>query len=93
MNRSLSGFHYEQVLAEDKPLPIPKLQAEEIFITLQGGEIRYVYTPGTEPTALFGHLLYDGMSLRLTSVGQIENFKFIKASERPSVLSITYEKE
>jgi len=90
--KRLSGFHYEQIPAEDKAVGIPKLQAEEVFITLWGGEIRYRYD-GKDPDALTGHLLYDGMSLRLTSIGQIENFKFIRASDRPSVLSITYEKE
>ena len=89
--KSLSGFHYEQLHAEDKPQGIPKLQAEEVFITIQGGMIRYRYD-GAEPTRELGHLCGAG-SLRLTSIGQIEKFKFIRASDTASVLSITYEKE
>ena len=90
--RRLSGFHYEQITAQDKALGIPKLQAEEVFITLQGSPIRYRYD-GTEPDKVTGHLLYDGMSIRLNSIGQIEKFRFIQTEDKPSILSITYEKE
>lgn len=90
--KSLSGFHYEQIAAEDKAKGIPRIQAEEVFITLWGGTVRYRYD-GVEPDKITGHLLYDGMSLRLTSIGQIEHFSFISASDDPSVISITYEKE
>ena len=92
MSKSLSGFHYEQITVQDKALGIPHLQAEEVFITLQGSPARYRYD-GEDPDIVTGHLLYDGMSLRLTSIGQIEKFKFIQTEDSPSILSITYEKE
>lgn len=92
MARSLSGFHYEQIVARDKAQSIPKIQAEEVFLTLQGGPIRYRYD-GKEPDAITGHVLHDAMSLRLTSIGQIEKFSFIAIGDQVSVLSATYEKE
>lgn len=91
-HKSLSGFHYEQVTAHDEVKTLTKLQADEVFITLWGGEIRYRFDSG-DPTALMGHLLYGGDSLRLDNIGKIEKFRFIKASDRPSILSVTYEKE
>lgn len=92
MSKSLSGFHYEQIVARDKAQNIPKMQAEEVFITLQGGPVRYRYD-GKEPDVFTGHILYDGMSLRLTSIGQIEKFSFIGIRDQAGVLSLTYEKE
>lgn len=92
MRRHLSGFYFEQIPATDIPQGLPKKQAEEAYLTLQGGEIRYMYHGG-EPSAIKGHLLYEGQSLRLDCVSQIENFKFVSATDRASVLSITLEKE
>ena len=90
--RSLSGFHFEQIDATDEPQGIPKLQAEQAFITLYGSPVRYRYDGG-EPTSLIGHILSEGMMLRLDSVGQLEKFRFVKMDEKFSQLSITLEKE
>ena len=91
MAKSLSGFHYEQLTAENKAQGIPQMQVEEVYMTLQGSAIRYRYD-GLLPDYVTGHLLYDGMSLRLTSIGQIEKFRFIATDDKPSILSITYER-
>ena len=90
--RSLTGFHYEQIPVRDKAQGLPQMQAEEVYLTLWGGPIRYRYCGG-EPDSVTGHLLYEGTSLRLTSIGQIEKFRFVAAEDKPGVLSVTYEKE
>lgn len=66
--------------------------AQEAFITLSGGDIRYRYD-GTDPSATVGHILSDGGFLRLKGEHQLANFKFILTGTRTGVLSISYERE
>ena len=91
--RYLSGYSFHRIEAKSTPLSIPiEGQPEEAFITLQGGSIRYRYD-GKDPDEFTGHLLHDGMSLRLTGIGQLQNFRFILSSELPGSISLTLEKE
>ena len=90
--RSVSGYHFYQIESTDEPQGLDRSGSpEEAFITCFG-QIRYRMDGGV-PSAIFGHILYDGMNLRLTNVGQIEKFRFVKYGEGISVLSITLEKE
>ena len=89
--KSLSGFHYEQIDATDEPQGIKKMDAEEAFITLYGSPVRYRYDGGV-PSQLIGHVLREGMTLRLNSCSQMEQFKFVLATDKFAQLSITLER-
>lgn len=93
MARNLTGFKYKQLIAGVKSQGVYEAQAEEAFITLQGGEIRYTDVPDVVLSPIYGHVMYEGMSLVLSGVSQIENFRFVKASDREAILSVTLRKE
>ena len=92
MKRDCSGYHFYEVEATDDSKSLDTTGSpEEAFITLSG-QIRY-RMDGGNPTAILGHLMFDGMSLRLTNVGQLSKFRFVRSIDRPTFLSVTLEKE
>lgn len=66
--------------------------AEEAFITLALGTLRYRYD-GTDPSATVGHVLTDGGSIVLKGQNQMSQFKAIRTTATSGVLSVTYERE
>lgn len=61
------------------------------LITVEGGTVRF-RSDGTAPTALVGHLLFDGDILTLTSADDIQRIKFIlRDSGTSATLRVTYE--
>ena len=61
-----------------------------VYISCETYAIRYTF--GTNPTASFGHILYPGQSLYLTSTAAIRNFRYINdTSGQNAALTITAE--
>lgn len=61
-----------------------------VYISCETYAIRYAF--GTNPTASFGHILYPGQSLYLTSTAAIRNFRYINdTAGQNAALTITAE--
>ena len=65
--------------------------AEECWITLATGDIRYRYD-GSNPTTSVGHVLQAGRALRLKGQHQMANFKAIASGAADGVMSVSYER-
>lgn len=88
--RYLTAFLFETLIVTDKVVGLTH-SAEEAFVTLQGSDIRYTYG-GQDPTQLEGHILHSGHSLRLHGDNQVKSFKAISTSDKPAILSVSYER-
>jgi hypothetical protein len=84
-----------QVLTPAKYAPTDSMEggAQEAFLTLDGGNIRYSYCPGVTPSATVGHLLLDGGILILRGQQQMKDFKCFQNGTAGSTITITYEFE
>lgn len=65
--------------------------AVRVFITVEGGQIRYNYD-GTAPTSTTGHLLNAGDALVLVADDAIANFRAIRTGGTSGTLMVTYER-
>ena len=90
--RYKSAFGFEVLHVSGLSSLLKYDNAEEAWITLQGGDIRYRYDSG-EPTQFEGHILHSGNSLRLHGHNQVVNFKAINCTDNHGILSATYERD
>jgi hypothetical protein len=73
--------------------PSGEVQAETAFITVEGGPIRYIYSPGTTVTSTVGHKAVNGTILVLKGQNQMESFRAIRTGSTDGTLHITMERE
>jgi hypothetical protein len=87
-DKNIVAFEFE-ILDSTGECQAIKHQGTHAYISLAGGSIRY-RLDGGEPKPTEGHILSDRQSIELANLRNIENFKFIQASNVPSILTITY---
>lgn len=90
------AFAYEEITVDSGTVPSVLTAAtfsggNEAFITAEGGNMRYRIDSGS-PSTIVGHLLSAGENLRLRDVGEMNNFKVVKAGELAGILRVTYSK-
>lgn len=91
----MNAYEFDQFTASESVQrldPKKSASAERVFLTCEGGDVRYRYDSVGEPENQVGHLLTDGGYLILQGTQQIENFKFIQAGESVATLSASYER-
>ena len=95
-----NAFAFETITVLDKPIELSQIvyainmmdnPRTVANITVEGGHIRYRYD-SDNPTITSGHLLAHGDSIVLDGITNVTNFKAIKVSDRPGILSVTYER-
>jgi len=68
-------------------------RAERALVTVEGADIRYKYSGGSDPTSSIGHLLTDGNFIVLEGINQIQMFKCIRAASTDATIQVTVERE
>ena len=48
-----------------------------MFMTIDGGDIRYTYSPDQIPTTVHGHQLLDGSFITFSKTSHILNFRMV----------------
>ena len=86
----LAAYKFETIHVLGEPIKLSE-SSEEAWITLQGGDIRYRYD-GDNPTALEGHVLYQGHTLRLSGQSQVAGFRAVACTDKEGILSVSYER-
>ena len=82
----------DQLLVTALP-PDPTRQLTGVLITCEDFNVRFTLG-NTIPTAVFGHLLYNGQSIKLINSQQVGTFRFTNAVPGSgATLHITYEYE